>query len=284
MSMNPSVAILHAPGTNRDQEAALACELAGGAPEIVYISQLRVGERRLRDYQMLVLPGGFTYGDALGAGKLLALDLQVHLGEELAGFIEAGKPVLGICNGFQALVKAGLLTANCELSIVNCEVADDPRFAIRHSPFAIRHLQFTLARNANARFECRWVYLQPEPESRCVFTQGLDDLVYCPVAHGEGRFMVRDEETLARLRDAGQVALTYVDIDGRPAQGRYPLNPNGSMADIAGVCNPQGNVLGLMPHPEDHVLPHQHPRWARGQGGRLGLRLFENGIRYAADL
>jgi len=284
MSMNPSVAILHAPGTNRDQEAALACELAGGAPEIVYISQLRVGERRLRDYQMLVLPGGFTYGDALGAGKLLALDLQVHLGEELAGFIEAGKPVLGICNGFQALVKAGLLTANCELSIVNCEVADDPRFAIRHSPFAIRHLQFTLARNANARFECRWVYLQPEPESRCVFTQGLDDLVYCPVAHGEGRLMVRDEETLARLRDAGQVALTYVDIDGRPAQGRYPLNPNGSMADIAGVCNPQGNVLGLMPHPEDHVLPHQHPRWARGQGGRLGLRLFENGIRYAADL
>lgn len=270
----PSIAILHAPGTNRDEEAALACELAGGAPEIVHIAQLRNGERRLRDYRMLVLPGGFTYGDALGAGRLLALDLQVWLAEELTAFVESGKPVLGICNGFQALVKAGLLS-----------ISD---FGLRTSDWSGSPPQsaigVTLTHNASGRFECRWVYLRADPRSPCVFTRGLEELLYCPVAHGEGRFVVRDAAVLDALRTQGQIALTYVHPDGRPANGAYPTNPNGSVADIAGICNPQGNVLGLMPHPEDHVLWFQHPRWTRGEGGGLGLRLFENGVQYAAEV
>jgi len=271
------IAILHAPGTNRDEEAALACELAGGAPEIVHIAQLRNGERRLRDYRMLVLPGGFTYGDALGAGRLLALDLQIWLAEELATFVESGKPVLGICNGFQALVKAGLLQP-----------------ALSHQPSAVGGRRSvncwkleagscTLSFNASGRFECRWVYLRANPHSPCVFTQGLEELIYCPVAHGEGRFVVRDTAVLDALQAQEQIALTYVHPDGRPADGAYPANPNGSVADIAGICNAQGNVLGLMPHPEDHVLWFQHPRWTRGERGGLGLQLFENGVRYAGS-
>jgi len=273
-STRPPIAILHAPGTNRDAEAALACELAGGAPEIVHIAQLRNGERRLRDYRMLILPGGFTYGDALGAGRLLALDLQVWLAEELMAFVESGKPVLGICNGFQALVKAGLLS----ISDFGFRTSDRNRSSLESA------VEVTLTHNSSGRFECRWAHLRADPRSPCVFTQELEGLIYCPVAHGEGRFAVRDTAVLNALQARGQIALTYVHPDGRPANGVYPANPNGSVADIAGICNPQGNVLGLMPHPEDHVLWFQHPRWTRGEHGGLGLRLFENGIRYAAEV
>ena len=118
----------------------------------------------------------------------------------------------------------------------------------------------------------------------CEWTRGLEDLITCPVAHGEGRFVLRDEAALQRLQTNDQVALVYSRPDGAPANGRYPDNPNGSTLDIAGVCNPQGNVLGLMPHPEDHIFPYQHPRWRRGQFGRLGLALFENGVAYARQL
>ncbi|MGQ9457121.1 MAG: phosphoribosylformylglycinamidine synthase I [Anaerolineae bacterium] len=252
----PRVLILHATGTNRDREAALACEMAGGRPEIVHVNQLREGSRHLRDYAMLVLPGGFSYGDALGAGRLWAVDLRYVLGDELGRFIESGRPVLGICNGFQALVKSGWLP----------EPPDGNRLA-------------TLAANASARFECRWVWLEPDPRSPCIFTQGLTERIHCPVAHGEGRFLTADEGVLARLKQNGQVALRYVEADGSPA--RYPANPNGSVDNIAGICNPTGTVLGLMPHPEDHILPQQHPRWTRGEGGGLGLAVFANGIRYA---
>jgi phosphoribosylformylglycinamidine synthase I len=244
----PKVLILHASGTNRDREAAWACELAGGRPEIVHVTQGRAGARRLTDYAMLVIPGGFSYGDALGAGKLLSLDLRLYLEAELSAFVAAGRPVIGICNGFQALVKAGILPG------------DGARPA-------------TLTFNASRRFECRWVELLPEPASPCVFTRGLSQPIACPVAHGEGRF-VSDE--LPALASRGQIALRYGGHD-------YPANPNGSEGDVAGICNPAGNVLGLMPHPEDHVMDWQHPRWARGEAGRgLGLSLFANGIRYAA--
>lgn len=252
----PKVCILHATGTNRDRETAWACAMAGGSPEIVHVNQLRAGCRRLLDYAMLILPGGFSYADALGAGRLWAVDLRFALGEDLARFVESGRPVMGICNGFQALVRSGWLP--------------EPPHG---------NQQATLTRNASARFECRWVWLEPDPHSRCIFTQGLEERIACPVAHGEGRFLTADEEVLARLKARGQVALRYVQADGSPAA--YPANPNGSVDDIAGICNPAGNVLGLMPHPEDHVLPQQHPRWTRGQQGGLGLVLFENGIRYA---
>ena len=139
----------------------------------------------------------------------------------------------------------------------------------------------TLAPNRSAHFECRWVYLKAAPESRCLFTRGLTELLYVPVAHGEGNFVPRDPSLLAELAARGQVALTYVDAHGNPAG--YPANPNGSAGNVAGICNPAGNVLGLMPHPEDHIFPYQHPGWTRGQAGGLGLAIFEQGVRAGSE-
>ncbi len=254
--MLPRALILHANGTNRDHEAAQALEQASAQPEIVPLYQLRSGDKQWADYQLLVLPGGFSYADALGAGRLLALDLSVYFADEVSAFIGAGKAVIGICNGFQALVKAGLL----------------PNL---QSPA-------TLTFNANGHFECRWVTLSSRSNT-CVWTRDLDEAIYCPVAHGEGRFMLANPEDLSTLQAHDQIALTYAGSDGSPADGVYPANPNGSLADIAGVCNPAGNVLGLMPHAEDHIYPFQHPRWTRGETERGGLQLFINGVQYAAQ-
>jgi phosphoribosylformylglycinamidine synthase len=275
--MNPPILILHATGTNRDREAAWACELAGGAPEIVHVNQLAAGQRRVQDYRMLVLPGGFSYGDDLGAGKLWAVALRHRLGDALQAFVAAGRPVLGICNGFQALVKAGILPGlNGVESPTNQPVTQSP------------NQQATLTRNDSARFECRWVYLQPQAGSLCVFTRDLDEPIYCPVAHGEGKFVARDEAMLAAMEAQGLVALRYARpgaADAATTNGvGHPWNPNGSQHDIAGVCNPAGTVFGLMPHPEDHVILAQHPRVHRSERGMSGLPLFVNGVRYAASL
>jgi phosphoribosylformylglycinamidine synthase subunit PurQ / glutaminase len=246
--------ILHADGTNRDHEASQALELAGASAEIVHLNQLRTHERRWGDYQLLVLPGGFSYADALGAGKVLALDLNTYFADEVRGFVDSGKPVVGICNGFQALVKAGILAGDGDSGA-------------------------TLTFNAAGHFECRWVTLAARSDL-CVWTRGLRELVYCPVAHGEGQF-VPANPTAFPLE---QVALCYTHADGSPASGGYPDNPNGSFADIAGISNLRGNVLGLMPHPEDHLFAYQHPRHARGEHGRMGLPLFQNGVQYATQL
>lgn len=275
MTTKPRVLILHAPGTNRDREAALACERAGGQAQIVHINELSAAPGRLGDFQMLVLPGGFSYGDDLGAGKLWALELRYRLGDALAHFHAARRPILGICNGFQALVKTGFLPGPLP--------ADAPAADATELPSHLAQTA-TLTRNAAGYFECRWVHLRPQPDSVCVFTQGLDELIYCPIAHGEGRFELAAAADLPRLRAAGQIALTYVDAAGAPAAGAYPLNPNGSLADIAGACDRTGTILGLMPHPEDHLSPWQHPAAARGAVGQFGLALFANGIRYAAGL
>jgi phosphoribosylformylglycinamidine synthase I len=258
VTRRPRVLILHAPGTNRDREAALACELAGGEAEIVHVNQLLGGERSLAAFAMLVLPGGFSYGDDLGAGRLWSSDLIHRLWEDVDAFISAGKPVLGICNGFQALVKAGFLPGGGLESVV------------------------TLTHNTSGRFECRWVVLQPIENSRCLWTEDLPEPIYCPVAHGEGRFVARCDETREALWQRGLVALRYVSPSGGPA--RYPHNPNGSVDGIAGICNAAGNVLGLMPHPEDHVFPLQHPKWTRGEAGGLGLPLFKKGLRLAREV
>lgn len=257
--MKPNALILHATGTNRDREAVWAVEAAGGQAQVIHVNELHDRPSRLHQHQMLILPGGFSYGDALGAGRMWATDLRWLFQDEMARFIDSGKPVLGICNGFQALVKSGWLPG-------------PPGNGI----------EATLTRNASNRFECRWVWLAPDPGSPSVFTRDLETPIYCPVAHGEGRFVPKDDAALERLHVERLVALTYVDAGGRA--GAYPANPNGSVAGIAGICNERGNVLGLMPHPEDHILPVQHPRWMRGESGNLGLPLFIQGLCYAAEI
>jgi phosphoribosylformylglycinamidine synthase subunit PurQ / glutaminase len=258
----PRVLILHADGTNRDRDAAQAFELAGADADIVHLNQLRASEKQWSAYQLLAVPGGFSYADALGAGKLLALDLNTYFMEEVRGFVESGKPVIGICNGFQALVKSGLLP--------------DQKSTISNQ-------KSTLTFNADGHFECRWVTLKPQSQT-CLWTHGLTDLIECPIAHGEGRFMLNNPDDLATLIAHDQIALSYAQRDGTAANGAYPLNPNGSIGDVAGICNPRGNVLGLMPHPEDHILAYQHPRRTRGAGGHSGLKLFENGVKYAEQM
>jgi phosphoribosylformylglycinamidine synthase len=298
---DPKSLILHATGTNRDHEAAQAFELAGAQPEIVHLNQLRHGERRWEDYQLLALAGGFSYADALGAGRLLALDLTAYFTDEVQRFVASGKPVIGICNGFQALVKAGILpggilpggilpgeTGQLKLHQQEHKAAlrrlkADPVAASSGVQQGLPTPEATLTFNDCGHFECRWVTLRPVSQT-CPWTRQLEELIYCPIAHGEGKFALANHSLLAALSAHAQVALTYSLPDGAPANGAYPHNPNGSTADIAGLCNPAGNVLGLMPHPEDHLFDYQHPRWTRGERGQKGLPLCVNGVRYAKGM
>ena len=244
----PPVLIPHAPGTNRDTEAALAVAAAGGDPRIVPVGDLQ--SAAFCDYAAVLLPGGFSYGDALGAGGRLALELRAWFGEELREFARLGKPILGICNGFQALAKSGLL---------------GPR-------------TFTLAANAGGRFECRWVTLRVEPACRSSWLEPLrGSLIRCPVAHGEGRLAVASVQAATEMEQAGRIAFRYLASGAAGgaagvATGAYPANPNGSVNDIAGMCDPTGAVVGLMPHPEDHIVDWQRP-W--GPPGARGAALFE---------
>lgn len=233
----PRVLIPVALGTNRDGDLARAFELAGADPERVPLTALRAGERQMADYQVLAIPGGFSYGDALGAGRLFGLDLAGWFGDQLRDAAAGGMPMFGVCNGFQALVRAGLLPGN-----------DHPA---------------VLTANESDRFECRWVTL--EPTSASVWTSGLTEPLRCPVAHGEGRFVAEDLDAVS-----DRVAFRYVG-------GGYPANPNGSAGDVAGVTDPTGRILGLMPHPENHVLARQDPLRGRAPGG-LCLPLFEAGV------
>jgi len=260
--MKPKALVLLAYGTNRDQDVSEALALAGSDPEIVPLNALREGRKDWSDFQMLVLPGGFSYADALGAGKLLAIDLQAYFADATQDFVESGKPVIGICNGFQALVKSGILLGSSDSRIENSDSA------------------VTLTFNAKGHFECRWVSLQPVSQ-KCVWTKGLTEIIECPVAHGEGNFQTSDYSLLSTLSSLDQIALVYTFPDGSPANGAYPANPNGSLGDIAGVTNSRGNVLGLMPHPENHIYPWQHPQWKRGVERGSGLALFRNGVKYA---
>lgn len=246
----PKVLILHAPGTNRDGDLAEAIRMAGGDPDIVPLSRLSNNGKNWRNYAMLALPGGFSYGDALGAGRLWALELQTAFEDLLQAFTESDRPVIGICNGFQVLVKAGILPDNGQTA--------------------------TLTFNASGYFECRWVTLAPNSLNLSPWFRNLSH-IHCPVAHGEGRFFLSKGQDLSKE----QIGLTYVYPDGSPAHMDYPANPNGSPQDIAGVTNPTGNVLGLMPHPEDHIYPYQHPNWVRGESGGTGVKLFENGLKMA---
>jgi phosphoribosylformylglycinamidine synthase len=251
----PRVLILRAPGANCDAEAQFAFELAGAVAERVHINRLREDPKQLMRYQVLAIPGGFTYGDDVAAGKILANELRHFLGEALQRFRDADRLILGICNGFQVLLKAGLILPPDE-----------------DGPVA------TLTNNASGKFEDRWIHLQAIP-GQCPFLKGYQRFTL-PVAHGEGNLIFRESWIAKGLEQSGQLCLRYVDSEGRP--GPYPINPNGSQADAAGLCDASGRVLGLMPHPERHVLPTQHPKWTRlglAPEGE-GLRLFRNAVQY----
>ncbi|RPJ18380.1 MAG: phosphoribosylformylglycinamidine synthase I [Chloroflexi bacterium] len=282
--MKPKALILQAHGSNRDFDVIEALTLAGAEATGIPLNELRVNRTLLADFQLLVLPGGFSYADALGAGKLLALDLASYFADQISVFVESGKPVIGICNGFQALVKSGILPGNNVIArsrkAATKQSPPDEEIASSHRP---RNDSVTLTFNAQGHFECRWVTLKPVSQ-KCIWTRGLGELIDCPVAHGEGNFQTAPLFPLSSLRDNDQIALTYTYPNGSPADGEYPLNPNGSTHDIAGICNPQGNVLGLMPHPENHIYPFQHPLRARGISRTCGLALFENGVSYATGI
>jgi phosphoribosylformylglycinamidine synthase I len=247
--------VLRAPGTNCDRETAFAFRQAGAETSLVHISQLIRGEKQLLDYQIMVVPGGFTYGDDLGAGKVLANEMRLKLGEDIERFVANGCLIIGICNGFQVLVKAGIL----------------PGGEKRH--------KLTLTTNDSGRFECRWVHLAANDKSRCVFTKGIECL-YLPVAHGEGK-LVADNDVI----DSLDAVLYYTDEQG-DRQAGYPHNPNGSMADIAGICDSTGRIFALMPHPERHIRPSQHPRWQASESNKEGdgLKIFKNAVAWVRSL
>jgi len=287
--MKPKALILQAHGTNRDIDVAEALSLAGADPEGVPLNALRAGKKHFSHYQILIVTNKFSYADTLGAGKLLALDLNAYFADEINTFVAAGKPVIGICNGFQALVKSGILpgvdvVANGAAVKQPSVKRDETRREEIASSLetAPRNDMVTLTFNEHGYFECRWIDLAPISQT-CIWTQGLADNITCPIAHGEGNFQVSSPSLLSTFSLQDQIALTYTLPDGLPAKGEYPYNPNGSVLDIAGICNPQGNVLGLMPHPENHIYPHQHPQWTRGVQSGSGLALFQNGVKYASQ-
>lgn len=252
--------MLRTDGTNCDLETYYAFEKAGASCSMVHVNQLRSGEEKLSQYQILALPGGFSYGDDVHSGKILAVELTSFLKESLQSFVDSGKPVIGICNGFQVLVRTGLLPGG-KLGDIRC----------------------TLMNNNSGRFECRWVTMVVE-ESPCVFTRGMaGKVISVQVAHGEGKFYAENEQ-LENLEKGSQVVFRYSGPDGRPVMD-YPLNPNGSLNAIAGICDGSGLVMGLMPHPERFVEIYQHPNWRRGVIKEAqGLRIFENAVSYCLEM
>ena len=245
-----NILVLRAPGTNCDQETAYAFEQSGGKAERLHVNRVLENPNLLDEFQILCFPGGFSFGDDVAAGKILANLLKIRLGDPLRKFKDAGKLILGICNGFQILIKSGLLLD---------EQADSA--------------PATLTWNRSGVYTDRWVKLQTA-KSNCVFLRGVDSL-YLPIAHAEGQFITRNEDVLSQLKQNENIALRYASGD----------NPNGSQDDIAGVCDTTGRVFGLMPHPERHLDPLQHPHWTRilpkdrPQFGD-GMKIFKNAVEY----
>jgi phosphoribosylformylglycinamidine synthase len=254
----PRAVILRAAGINCDVETEKALQLAGADAQRIHINSMIGKDNFFDDYQIVVFAGGFSYGDDVSAGKILANQVIHHLREQIQKFIDQGKLVIGICNGFQVLVKAGILPG-----LPGMEEAND---------------YVTIANNDNGKFEDRWVYLEPDSK-RCVFLQNAPR-IYLPVAHGEGKVVTKDKDTLDNIIQNGYVALRYVDSQGN--RGDFPVNPNGSMDAIAGLTDSTGRVLGLMPHPERHIHRCQHPHWTRLGDDREpdGMVIFNNAVEY----
>ena len=260
--LKPKVLILRTAGTNCDAETDAAFQLAGAETALIHIQNLISGKVNLTDYQILAIPGGFSYGDDISAGILLAVEMKHKLTDALNGFVADGKLILGICNGFQVLVRTGLLPG------INPSDSGTPEMLQRT----------TLAMNTSAKFECRWVDLATE-DSVCIFTKGIKPQIYLPVAHAEGRFTAHSD-VLEELKSNKQVVFRY-------AKSEYPHNPNGSDVNIAGICDPTGRIFGLMPHPERFLMKWNHPRWTRladteknGSEAGDGLAIFKNAVNY----
>lgn len=258
---SPRTLVLKTDGINCDGETVSAFNRAKGLPDLVHVNELRSREKTLSNYQMLAIPGGFSYGDDVRSGKILAVELTSYLGDQINDFINHGGLVLGICNGFQVLVRTGLL------------------------PFGtMGEMKATLADNDSGKFECRPINLRVEEKNACVFMQdGKNKIVSYPVAHGEGKFFAKEED-LKRIEDNHQVVFCYVDSSNNPTQ-QYPENPNGALNAIAGITDSSGRILGLMPHPERAVEETQFVNWRRERikGNPIkpqGLQIFENMVNY----
>ncbi|GMO65053.1 MAG: phosphoribosylformylglycinamidine synthase I [Endomicrobiia bacterium] len=252
--------ILRTAGTNCDYETQSAFELCGAIAECVHINALIEKKNKIFEYDILAFPGGFSYGDDIASGKILSNEIKNKLGYEVKKYALSGKPIIGICNGFQVLVKIGLLP--------------DPELFKQIS---------TLSYNDSDRFECRWVYLKTEKkiknESNCIWTKNLPDIISLPVAHGEGKFIPLDEKFLGKLNKNNQIVFRYSFKDG--SEPEYPLAPNGSIEQIAGICNEKGNIFGLMPHPERYVFTLQHPA-REGFNSKYGWGkvIFQNAVDF----
>ncbi|MBN1359946.1 MAG: phosphoribosylformylglycinamidine synthase I [Sedimentisphaerales bacterium] len=250
---------LRAAGINCDVETQFALEMAGAKADRAHVNRLIEDKGLLDRYQILVFPGGFSYGDDVAAGKILANQVVHHLADAIRKFIDDGKLVLGICNGFQVLIKMGILPGNG----------------------TFKQEEVTITNNDSGRYEDRWVYLLPQTD-RCVFIEP-ERQVYLPVAHAEGKIVTKNAELLQQLKSDGYVAYKYVDKNGE--EGPYPINPNGSTESIAALTDSTGRVLGLMPHPERFVRRTQHPHWTR-LGEDLdpdGIKIFRNAVRYVRE-
>jgi phosphoribosylformylglycinamidine synthase subunit PurQ / glutaminase len=259
---SPRVLIVRAPGTNCDEETSHAFSLAGGTPERWHANRVLDQPQGLSEFQIVCFPGGFSYGDDVAAGRILGNQIRNRLSDALHAFRDAGKLILGICNGFQVLLKTELLL-----------------------PMGHSGALATLAANDSGHFEDRWVRLTTSG-NKCAFLSEIEQLEL-PVAHGEGKFVTRDAATLAGLRRAGQLVLRYAPLASRAAgcgapAVAYPDNPNGAVDDVAGICDVTGRIFGLMPHPERFVDPTQHPTWTRGPTREAGdgLAVFINAVRY----
>ncbi len=264
--------ILRTAGTNCDMETAHAFRRAGSEVDLVHVNALLENKNKLQSYSILSLPGGFTYGDDIASGKILSNELKHAMKRHLSSFVKSGKLIIGICNGFQVLVKMGLLP----------DMKGKVDFRV----------EATLSLNDSGRFEDRWTYLKRSQEpgvksqnGKCVWTRDLPEVIYLPVAHGEGKFIPKNDSILKDLKKNGQVVFRYVDKNGDLSS--YPDNPNGSVDSIAGICDPTGRILGMMPHPERHVTYLQHPNWRRGgrdkEGMGAGLKIFENGVNFVKN-
>lgn len=258
MRIKPKAIILETDGTNCEEELAFAFELAQADVKIVHINELRSKKENLKSYHILGLPGGFSYGDDIASGKIQAVELTTFFANNLREFTQRpNTATIGICNGFQVLIRTGLLPFNTPGKI--------------HA---------TLTNNDSGHLECRWIKARIEKDSKCVFLKNMaGQTVSYTVAHGEGKFYT-SKETLHEIEDKKLVVFRYVDEQGEPTQ-EYPKNPNGSLNAIMGICDPSGRILGMMPHPERFVRVEQHPNWRRGEIKKAdGLPLFKNIVKF----